>query len=102
MTLTNFFLLHAPHNGWMLPMSFEPPLVKGTAWSACNTASVSPQARHLFPYLSQSALNSSAVKLPGLACFAALLLRPLLAWACLTFSGFSSPHFLLRTIISSR
>lgn len=73
MTLTNFFLLHAPHNGCTLPMSFEPPLVKGTTWSASSVASVSPQARHWFPCLSQIALNSSAVKLPGLACFAALL-----------------------------
>src|SRR5918994_7352858 len=102
MMLTNFFLLHVPHNGCMLPMSFEPPLVRGTTWSASNTASVSPQARHLLPYLSQSALNSSAVKLARLACFAALRLRLLLALACLTFSGLSSPHFLLRAIISSR
>src|SRR5215207_2671629 len=66
--LTNFLLLHDPHNGCMLPMSSEPPLVRGTTWSACNTAPVSPQARHLLPSLSQSTLNSSAVKLPELAC----------------------------------
>ena len=82
--LTNFFLLRDPHNGCMLPMSSEPPLVRGTTWSASNAASVSPQARHLLPYLSQSALNSSAVKLPELACLAALLLRRLLALADLT------------------
>src|SRR5687767_8123070 len=29
MTLTNFFLLQDPHNGCMLPISSEPPLVKG-------------------------------------------------------------------------
>jgi hypothetical protein len=49
MLLTNFFLLHDPHNGCMLPISFEHPLVKGTTWSASNAASVSPQARHLLP-----------------------------------------------------
>src|ERR687889_2042724 len=102
MTFTNFLLFHVPHNGCMLLMSSEPPLVRGTTWSASSKASVSPQARHLLQYLSQSALNSSAVKLPGLACLAALLLRPLLALACLTFSGLSSAHFLLRAIISSR
>jgi hypothetical protein len=49
MLLTNFFLLHDPHNGCMLPISSEHPLVKGTTWSASNAASVSPQARHLLP-----------------------------------------------------
>jgi hypothetical protein len=48
MMLTNFFLVHDAHNGWMLLMSV-PPLVKGTTWSASNAASVSPQARHLLP-----------------------------------------------------
>jgi hypothetical protein len=49
MMFTNFFLLHDPHNGCMLLMLSEPPLVKGTTWSASSTASVSPQARHLLP-----------------------------------------------------
>jgi hypothetical protein len=48
----------------MLPMSFEPPLVRGTTWSVSSAASVSPQARHLLPKLAQSSLNSSAAKLP--------------------------------------
>jgi len=37
-----------------------------------------------------------------LACFAALLFRPLLALVDLTYSGLSSAHFLLRAITSSR
>jgi hypothetical protein len=38
MMATNFFLLHAPHNGCMLPMSSVPLLVKGTTWSASKAA----------------------------------------------------------------
>src|ERR671912_460719 len=92
MTLTNYFLLHDPHNGCTLPMSSEPPLVKGTTWSASNMASVSPQARHLLPYSSHIASNSSAVKLPGLACLG-VLLGPLLA------SGY---YFVALTLVVSK
>ena len=83
-------------------MSSEPPLVRGTTWSASNAASVSPQARHLLPYLSQSALNSSAVKLPELACLAALLLRRLLALADLTFVGITLGPLLAASYVLLR
>lgn len=58
--------------------------------------------RHLSPYCSQSSLNSMAVKLPGLACFAALLLRLLSALNCLTFSVLVLLHSSPRAITSSR
>ena len=47
MMVTNFFLLRDPHNGCMLLMLSEPPLVKGTTWSIPTTGvpSSSPLAK---------------------------------------------------------
>ena len=78
-------------------MSSDPPRLSGTMWSASSTTPVTPQHRHFLPYLSQSSSNSWAVKFPGLACFAALLLRPLLALDCLTFSTLFLPHSFARS-----